>query len=140
MKHIHALGVVALAAIGLAGCENNAASYIIDNSQDHSIAFQRDQNIPWVGAVKQYLVVARAPECRRRFPVAEGTSEMAPVELFAVQPMLYAAHQGKDWYALSTEHCLLQKFDKPPEVIPPGQALGRFEKRDGNLVFTPAKP
>lgn len=140
MRSLHLAGLALLALTGLAGCENNAASYVVDNTQDHSIALQREQNLPWFGAVKQSMVVARAPECRRRFVIAESGGDMAPMELFAVQPMLYAAHQGKDWYALSTEQCVLQKFAEPPEVIPPGRSLGSFEKRDGKLVFSPAKP
>jgi len=55
--------------------------------------------------------------------------------------MLYAAQQGKTWYALGTEECQVQKFKEPPPVIPPGRLLGAFEKNaEGQLVFIPAQP
>ena len=40
-------------AMLLAGCENNAASYVIDNTKDHSIALVREQSFAWVGPVEQ---------------------------------------------------------------------------------------
>lgn len=128
-------------ALLLAGCENNAASYVIDNSKDHSISLLREQNIAWVGPVEQRFVVSRFPECQRRYTVDAGTTAMEKVSLYEVGPMLYAAQQGKAWYALGTEACQVQKFKEPPPVIPPGRLLGSFEKNaDGQLVFNPAKP
>ena len=128
-------------ALLLAGCENNAASYVIDDSKNHSISLLREQNIAWVGPVEQRFVVSRFPECQRRYTVDSGTAEMEKVDLYEVRPMLYAAQQGKTWYALGTEECQVQKFKEPPPVIPPGRLLGAFEKNaEGQLVFIPAQP
>lgn len=124
-------------AMLLAGCENNAASYVIDNTKDHSIALVREQNLAWVGPVEQRFVISRFPECQRRYTVDSATTEMVKVDLYEVRPMLYAAQQGSTWYALGTEECQLQKFKEPPPVIPPGRLIGSFEKKDGLLVFTP---
>jgi hypothetical protein len=122
-------------ALFLSGCENNAASYVIDNSANHSISFMREQNLAWVGDVQQRFVVSRFPDCQRRFTVDPGRGEMPKIDLFELRPMLYAARQGNTWYALSTEVCQVQKFSSPPETIPPGRLLGSFEKRDGALMF-----
>lgn len=128
-------------AMLLAGCENNAASYSIDESKNHSISLVREQNLPWLGEVHQRLVVARFPECQRRFDIAASGAEMARLDLYEVAPLLYAAQQGQAWYALGTEQCVVQTFkpeDRPSS--PPGRLVGSFVKKEGALVFEPARP
>jgi hypothetical protein len=119
----------------LTACENNAASYVIDNSTNHSISFVREQNVAWVGAVQQHFVVSRFPDCQRRYPIDSSSTTMEKMDLYEVKPMLYAARQGNTWYALSTEECRVQKFTAPPEVIPPGRLVGSFVKQNGQLTF-----
>lgn len=133
------VGVGFVASVVLTGCENSAASYEIGGERNHSISLLREQNIVWFGKVQQRFVVSRFPECQRRFTVDPGTTKMRQIELYEVRPRLFAAHQGNTWYALTTEDCRVQKFQDPPPVIPPGKLVGTFEKRDGELVFEPAK-
>lgn len=127
-------------AVLVAGCENNAASYQIDGNKDHAISLVREQNLV-LGPVTQRFVVSRFPECQRRYTVDSTSTEMAKISLYQVAPMLFAAQQGKNWYAIGTEACQVQVFkpeDRPSEA--PGRFLGSFEKQGGALVFLPAKP
>lgn len=122
----------------LAGCENDAASMMIDG-KDHAISFVREQSIPWVGSVEQRFVVSRFPVCQRRYTVEPGLKDLPQVALYEVQPRLYVAQLGKEMYALGTEACVLQKFkpeDRPEKI--PGRLLGSFQKKDDKLVFVAA--
>lgn len=139
MKKLPVPAMLVLALL-LAGCENNAASYQIDGNKDHSISLMREQSLPF-GPVAQRFVVLRAPVCQRRFTVEDSPAEMDKVSLYEVAPRLYAAQQGKNWYALGTEACQVQVFSKEdrPET-PPGRLLGTFEKQGSALHFVPAAP
>lgn len=122
----------------LAGCENNGASYVIDDSKNHSISLLREQNIAWFGQVEQRFVVSRFPECQRRYTVDPSTNEMQKIDLYSLGGYLYAAQQGKTWYAMTTEDCSLQKLKEAPPPIPANNLVGSFEKQGDNLVFKPA--
>lgn len=138
MKNLLFWGALA-ASLALTGCENNAASYEIDNDKNHSISLLREQSIAWVGDVQQRFVVSRFPVCQRRFTVDPSGPKMKRIEIYEVRPRLYAAQQGDTWYALTTEDCRVQKFDQPPPVIPPGRLVGAFQKKDGDLIFKPVE-
>jgi len=127
-----------LSAVCLAGCENEAASYMIDGNKDHSISLVREQRWFWSSSVEQRFVVARFPECQRRYDIDPGQAGAANVELYAVSNMLYAAHQGNAWYALGTEQCQVQKFTEAP-ASPPGTLVGHFKSQNGQLVFSAAE-
>lgn len=138
MKRWQIPAMLSLAML-MAGCENNAASYQVDGSKDHAISLLREQNVPW-GLVTQRFVVSRFPDCQRRYDVESTSTDMVKISLYQVAPMLFAAQQGQNWYALGTEACQVQTFkpeDRPSQ--PPGNLLGSFEKQDGKLVFIPAK-
>lgn len=125
--------VAALALTGLSGCENDAASMMIDG-KDHSISLLREQSWVWSSQVEQRFVVSRFPKCQRRYTVEPGLKQMQPVELYEVRPMLYVAKQGEVWYAIGTEECQLQKFQEKPERIP-GRLVGQFEQGEQGLAF-----
>lgn len=122
-------------AVLLSGCENSAISHQIEG-KDHSITLVREQRWFWSSEVEQRLVVARFPACQRRFDIVPGRTSALKLELYEVGPRLFVAHQGKAWYAIGTEECLVQKFEEPPEAY--GELVGTFEKRDGALKFVPA--
>ena len=126
-----------LMVLVLAACENSGASYMIDDDKDHSISLLREQRFVWSDEVEQKLVVARFPTCQKRFPVTSGSTGKVELELYAVRPMLFVAHQGKEWWALGTERCEMQKFDAPPAS--PGELIGRFQLKDGELKFVAKK-
>ena len=126
-----------LTLFGLAACENSGASYMIDGDKNHSISLMREQRWVWSNEVEQKLVVARYPECQRRFPVTSGTTDSVDLELYAVRDNLFVARQAKEWWALGTERCEIQKFEQPPAN--PGSLLGKFQLKDGALTFVPKK-
>lgn len=127
----------AICVLGLlAGCENNATSYMVGGDRDHALTLVREQNMFWSNEVKQEFVIARFPECQRRYPIAPGKTDALKIELYAgAKPMLFIAHQGNDWYALSTEVCQLQKFPSQPAA--PGKLLGSYEQQNGKVIFKP---
>lgn len=131
MKTVALLSAVAL--LGLTGCENDAASMMVDG-KEHSISLLREQSWVWNSQVEQRFVVSRFPACQRRYTVDPGAKQMVPVEIYEVRPMLYVAKQGDIWYAIGTEECQLQKFQEKPERIP-GQLLGQFEQGEQGLAF-----
>lgn len=128
--------VLMLSLVCLAACENQAASHMIGGNKDHSISLVREQRWFWAQTVEQKLVVSRFPECQRRVEIDPGKVGAANLELFEVGDRLYAARQGKDWYAVGTEQCQVQKFAEPPANIP-GTLAGTFKTRDGVLAFVP---
>ena len=131
-------GLAVLSLVCLTACENQAASRMIGGSKEHSISLVREQRWFWGDAVDQKLVISRFPECQRRFEIDPGKVGEPGLELYGVSDMLYLAHQGPSWYAVGTEECQLQKYDRPPDPVP-GTLLGRFTQQDGRLVFEAAK-
>ena len=121
----------------LAGCENSGASYMIGGDKDHSISLVREQRWFWSNEVDQKLVVARFPKCQRRFDIAPGVKAQPTLEIYAVDDMLFVAHQDKDWWAVGTEDCQVQPFKTAPEQY--GTLAGRFVFKNGDLVFEEKK-
>lgn len=121
----------------LAGCENSGASYMIGGDKNHSISLMREQRFFWSSEVEQKLVVARFPQCQRRFEIAPGVKGQAGLELYEAGEMLYVAHQDKNWWAVGTEECKVQPFPTPPAQY--GNLLGSFVIRNGELAFQAKK-
>lgn len=124
-----------LAAL-LAGCENAAAPFMVDGSQ-HAISLIREQRYFWRSEVEQSVVVSRLPACQRRYPIAAGSTDSVNIEVYEAGHLLWALRQQQHWYLAGTEKCLLQEWQDPP-AEPPGREVGRFLRRDGELVFAPA--
>lgn len=114
----------------LTGCENNAASFMI-NGKEHALTLVREQPYFWDSRVDQFLVVSRLPDCQRRYPVMAGQAGRLDVELYLAGNLLWALRQGPDWYLASTERCQLQAWTDKPDNDPPGPLEGRFVWRDG---------
>lgn len=129
--------LLGLLALGLAGCENDGAAFQVDG-RNHTITLVREQALPWSSSIRQALVPARFPQCQRRTDIRPGTPEGPDMELWWVGERLYVARQGKDWYAVGTEACQVQKM-APTGENPPGQLMGHFVRRNGTLSFEPVK-
>ena len=128
------LAILALLALPLlTACENNAAAYEIDG-RNHSISLVREQAYPFAPKVAQTLVASRFPACQRRYKILPGSQKGPKMELWQLQDQLFVASQGKTWYAISTEKCLIQRME-PTAENPPGSRLGRFELKEGALSF-----
>ncbi|MDR0703151.1 MAG: hypothetical protein LBF61_12285 [Azoarcus sp.] len=120
----------------LAACENEAVSMMIDG-RNHALVLVREQQYFWRDTVEQSLIASRLPDCQRKVKIRPGRTTMTPLEVYETGEMLWALHQGGQWYLASTEECRVQDWHKPADQSP-GQARGRFEMRGGKVVFTPA--
>lgn len=128
------LGVVAVAATLLAGCENDAASYQIDG-KEHALVFMRDQRYFWSDNTDLRVVVARLPDCQRRYDLKPAPLPKAQMSVYEVAPTQYQLQQGQYWYVADTSTCALQPLDAAPEA--PGKLLGTFDRQDDRLRFIP---
>lgn len=129
------LCVVALTATLLAGCENDAASYQIDG-KDHALTLIREQRYFWNDNTDMAVVVARLPECQRRFPLKSAPLPKAQLSVHEVVPGQYHLQQGDRWYVTETGRCTLQALAAAPE--PAGRLVGKFDRKDERLRFIPA--
>ena len=104
------LMLLSVLVLGACGDTQNAA-YLIAGGQ-HSLALTRQQ--AFVGSDwDTQLVVARIPDCRRRYPLG--------------------AVSGKRWYVTETQTCRFEQFKAPPPA--PGALIGSFQARDGKLEY-----
>jgi hypothetical protein len=121
----------------LTACVNEGGSFQVDGP-NHSIAVLREQAVFWNEEVAQQVVVARYPECQRRFELPAGVPKRIDIELYEARPTLYVMRAGKSWYALGTGLCVVQKFDTPPSTAPL-KRLGKFDyNKESRFDFIPA--
>lgn len=123
---------VVLAGALLSGCVNDTASYMIDG-RDHALTLLREQPYFWSDNTNLGLVVARLPDCQRRYPMKPAPLPQTQVSLYEIAPMQYQVQQGSNWYAVETQGCTLQALTAAPEAQ--GKLLGSFERKDGKLRF-----
>lgn len=131
-----ALALPMLAALMLlTGCVQDTASYMIDGDRNHSIMIMRSQDLPW-GGVSLSVTAARQPDCLGGLNIkgaardAEMVLHRAPAEY--AEP-IFILVVGRDYYAVSTSSCRVQKFDTPP--ADPGPEIGRFREVDGKFQY-----
>ncbi len=119
-----------LAAAFLVGCGNQQAGYqIVD--RHHSISVTRSQQYPgskW----DTWLVVSRFPECLRRYKINQ-TLDKFKMDLYRVEPGVFIANQGKNWFVMETKECRQQKYAEPPPE--PGDLIGTFQTKADQLVW-----
>ncbi|HEY3432058.1 MAG TPA: hypothetical protein VGK09_05870 [Rhodocyclaceae bacterium] len=125
--------------LGLTACgATDGAAYKIDGRSDMAISVIREQNWMWSNW-EVSIVVARQPDCMRRHHVKPVSKDVLfKVELYRSLEGGYILRQGKRWYVTETAQCQLQKFDTPPAE--PGDLVGTFIDKDGELQFKPAEP
>lgn len=117
----------------LAGCEIEPVAYRIDGG-DHSLTLERKKPYFWSAGWELDLVVARYPDCQRRYPLKKA-GEKVFVYLYRVEPGVFILKQGKRWYVAETRECRFQQFDAPPPL--PGELQGTFRVKDGVFTFVP---
>ncbi len=125
-----------LLVLFLTACENSGASFMINGDRDHSISLLREQRWFWSGEVEQTLVPARLPTCQRRVQIDPDSKNFTEMKLYQNDTRLFVAQQGVQWWAVGTEACQVQKFKTPP--ADPGDLVGSFQRKEGELVFVPA--
>lgn len=131
--------VLSLVALALAGCENEAASYQIGGSTEEAFTLIRERRIPWHAESEVTLVVARLPECQRRYRLNRTPAGQARAELYQTAPYAYLLRNGASWFAIDRRACLLQAIKPPPRgtVATP---VGAFDRQAKRLRFVAAVP
>jgi hypothetical protein len=128
------LAAIGLAALLLAGCENDAASYQIDGSRDDALTLIREQRWIWDDQSEVALVVARYPHCQRRHALKKSPARQARAELFKIGPQSFLLHTGQAWYAADLKDCSVQPV-QPPAAEARGTALGAFDRQGDKMQF-----
>jgi hypothetical protein len=131
--------ILAPAALLLAACENDAASYEIDGSRDTALTLIREQRYFWNARSEVSLVVARMPDCQRRHDLNPMPVDDTRAELFQTGQGAYLLQNGRDWFAIDLAGCEVQSVETPAAEIA-GTPLGAFDRKDGRLRFIAAPP
>jgi hypothetical protein len=123
----------------LAGCINDGISMRIDGPE-HAISLLRAQKNPFEKRMDLEIVVARLPDCQRRFNLAPAAvSTSFKMDVYMTGQNTFLLEQGQNLYAVETQTC--QKFEKlavPPEGGK-GELVGVFREEAGKLVFVAAQ-
>jgi hypothetical protein len=124
----------------LSGCINDGIAMRIDGPE-HAVSLLRGQKVFWEKKMDLEVVVARMPDCQRRFSLEPAAvSPRFKVDVYMTGPNAFLLEQGKYLYSVETQTC--QKFEKlaaPPEGGK-GELVGVFREEAGKLVFVAAQP
>jgi len=124
--------LLAFAAL-LTGCAKEPAAFLIEGG-NHSLTVERSQPYVWSEGWELDLIVARYPECQRRYPLKKA-GEKVRIDLYSTQPGVFILNQGKRWYVAETKECRMQQYEEEPAE--PGNYLGAFRVRNGVFGFVP---
>lgn len=114
-----------LAVLALTGCENSATSFT-QESPKHAIMLVREQSAFWSSKIDQFIIASNLPRCQRRVRIHPGVKPMMEMRIYWAGDHLWALHQGRRWYLVSTApQCRVQDWNNS-ESKPPGALLGRF--------------
>jgi len=133
MKPLNLLPIL-LTALLLAACEIEPVAYLIEGG-DHSLTVERRKPYFWSSGWELDLIVARYPDCQRRYPLKKS-GEKVFVYLYRVEPGVFILKQGKRWYVAETRECRFQQFDEAPPL--PGELQGTFRVKNGVFAFVPS--
>ena len=133
MKHV----LVLLSVLLLTACgDTQHAAYLITGPQ-HSLTLTRQQ--AFIGSEwETELVVARFPECQRRYPLKELVADSVKIDVYRTEPGVFILNSGKRWYVTETQTCRFEQFKEPPPA--PGDLIGSFQVREGKLEYKDAAP
>ncbi len=125
---------IAAAALLLAGCENDTASWTVGGSTDNALTLIREQRWVWQRSSEVSLVVAHHPDCQRRHSLNPRPVGDAKAELYSSGQQLYVLKNGELWYAIDQRSCEVF-FTDPPAAADRGPLVGSFDYREGRLRF-----
>ena len=128
MKYILAL----LSVLTLAGCGDTQYAAYMMGSGNHSLSLTREQEFVWADW-DTYLIVARYPECQRRYPLKGIVSDRIKMDLYRVSPGVFILNAGKRWYVTETATCRFEQYKEPPPE--PGELIGTFQIIDEKLQY-----
>lgn len=129
-----------LAALPLAGCMDDSATFYVDG-RERSLTVQARQRWFWDPQVELEVVMSRLPDCQRRsrlgsvLPAEIALQVYRPESGEFAEPILIL-RQGGAHYALGQANCELQPFRTAPQRL--GTLLGTFRVEGRRLRFAPA--
>ena len=121
-----------LSVLLLAGCgDTQNAAYLIAGGQ-HSLTLTRQQD--FIGSEwNTELIVARFPDCQRRYFLTGVVGDKLKLDLYRTEPGVFILNSGKRWFVTETQTCRFQQFKEPPPA--PGILIGSFQVRDDKLEY-----
>ena len=121
-----------LSVLLLAGCgDTQNAAYLIAGGQ-HSLTLTRQQD--FIGSEwNTELIVARVPDCQRRYFLTGVVGDKLKLDLYRTEPGVFILNSGKRWFVTETQTCRFQQFKEPPPA--PGILIGSFQVRDDKLEY-----
>ena len=124
--------LILLSTLVLAGCgDTQHAAYLITSPQ-HSLTLTRQQ--AFIGSDwEAELVVARFPDCQRRYPLPGVVNDVIKMDVYRTDPGVFILNSGKRWYVTETGNCRFEQFKTAPPA--PGDLIGRFQVKDGSLEY-----
>lgn len=128
MKYVFALlSIVLLTACG----DTQHAAYLITDGQ-HSLTLTRQQT--FIGSDwDTEFVVARFPDCQRRYPLKDLVGDKLKIDVYRTEPGVFILNSGKRWYVTETRTCRFEQFKEAPPA--PGDVIGSFQVKDGTLEY-----
>jgi len=128
MRHVlPLLSILVLAACG----DTQHAAYLIAGAQ-HSLTLTRQQDFAgseW----NTELIVARFPDCQRRYFLTGMVGDKVKVDVYRTEPGVFILNSDKHWYVTETGTCRFEQFKVPPPA--PGDLVGSFLVKDGTLDY-----
>ena len=136
MRKPSSLLTLPLAALLLAGCVNDTASYQIEG-KDHSLTLRLVQDYFWKNEASLRVTATRMPDCMRQIDLGAVALSGLEIELFASGPNVYTLRAGEDVWRVDTQACA--ELEAPTANAVTGQALGAFHVDEHDkLVFEAA--
>lgn len=121
------ISVLLLAACG----DTQHAAYLISGGQ-HSLTLTRGQDFLG-GDWTTELVVARFPDCQRRYVLTGLSGDKLKMDVYRTEPGVFILNSGKRWYVTETKTCRFEQFKEAPPA--PGDLIGSFQIKDGTLEY-----
>ena len=125
-----------IAAMALSACGSDSASYMVGGKSDNAFSLFRNKAYPgadWELA----LALTHLPDCQRRIPLAPAASDKPyKAVLYLAAEGGYVLNSADTWYEVQIDKCTLQKAQSAPTT--PGDLVGSWEERDGDLKFYPS--
>lgn len=125
-----ALLLISCFALNACG-DSQYAAYLVSGPQ-HSLTLTRDQQFIGSAWVTE-LVVARHPDCQRRYPLIGAADDDIKMTVYRTEPGVFILQSGKRWYVTETASCRFEQFKIPPPE--PGKLVGHFQLKDGKLAY-----
>lgn len=125
--------LIALLPLLLAGCVDDTASFRTEGG-NLSITVHRAQEHFWSDEVVVDVVVARQPECQRRFELGVIPANEVEFELLSPGDDQWYLRAGPQLWQFETGSC--RQYEEAQGQ--PGQLLGLYKVEKGKLVFEPA--